>query len=223
VITLEALAEFATMMTGGPSTTGVDVTVTGRGSGVKSQFQKITKTTALLLQKFEVPKTDTSVDIGAHGEGFALVQCNVQYNVYTILNCNKITLSVETETRGNQLVVKLCGSWLGSGESGMVILEFTSLTGYAVTNSGTITSQSPDVSLVEQDGDNTNIYFNQLTNDPTCIEVVLERNIIVSNVKDGQVKIYRYYDTKTSCSMSYVPPNDNAGEDHCAVCPECCV
>jgi CD109 antigen len=94
VMALEALAECALMLMGPIDGSGVNVNVAA--GTFNHSFQTISRRNALILQQTEMPQSANSVQITASGKGTALVQCNVKYNVFNVLNNNGIMLSVNT-------------------------------------------------------------------------------------------------------------------------------
>jgi CD109 antigen len=214
VMGLEALASLASMVSA-PSGSGLNVVC--RAGDVQSNFLTVNKANSLLLQTFEVPSSVSSVEISASGGGNALVQLNVKYNVYEVQNDNGIQLTIDVKAKGDDVIVRLCGSWLRERESGMVVLEFSLLTGYAATNLDTLKTQTNgNLMLIENDKQKINLYFNEFTEKPMCFDIILEKVMAVNNIQRAAIVVYSYYDSKHAVTLLYEPPN-------CEVCPACCL
>jgi len=221
VMALEALAECALMLMGPSDGPGVSVEVT---AGTFSySFQTITRTNALILQQTEVPTSTNSVYITADGKGTALVQVNVNYNVYNVQNNNGIVLNVSTASTADLLSVEICSSWTGKDVSGMCLLEMNILTGYRVTNLDTLMDQgNGSVYHIESDKEKIVVYFNELSKSNICLTITMRPEQMVNNVQRALIKLYRYYDTDSVKSEFYEPVNSGSTENHCETCPQCC-
>jgi len=222
VMALEALNACARMLSSYKvDDWGIDVSVTaGRFS---RQFKKINSETALLLQEIEIPSTSTSVEISAHGKGTAVVQINVKYNVYNVINSNGIILDVNTNTNDNEITLNICGSWTGIVESGMCVMEVTLLTGYEVLNVDAVRElTSGSVMRIEMDTEKIVLYYNELTKTPNCLSLTLHNVLMVNNVQRALITLYRYYDKYSIGTAFYGPTGSGPAPSYCAKCAKCC-
>jgi CD109 antigen len=221
VMAIKALSEVAKLVI---APAGSSITVTITAGGQTTAFKPITSTNALIKQTIVLPKSSKKVQIAAKGKGLALVQCNVRYNIYNALSCQEIKLDLTQRTNdAGELVSTLCGSWLGDVESGMVLLEFTLLTGYTCTNWDTLETQANgNLKRKENNGEKIVLYYNELTEKPFCIDINTKQSQLVNKVQKGMAKIYRYYDPKAFCSKTY-EELDKPSDNPCDVCKSCCV
>jgi len=221
VMALEALAECALMLMGPIDGSGVNVNVAA--GTFNHSFQTISRRNALILQQTEMPQSANSVQITASGKGTALVQCNVKYNVFNVLNNNGIMLTVNTKSTSDLLSVTICSSWTGSAVSGMCLLEVNILTGYQITNQDTLKDQgNGSVNRIESDKEKIVLYFNQLSKTQICLIITMRSEQMVNNVQRAPIKLYRYYDKESVSSTFYQPTNSGSTKDHCDTCPQCC-
>ena len=58
---------------------------------------------------YQLPQTSTSVNVFATGKGIALVQLNVNYNVYATPSKPGINLTLVTQTDGDKINLQSCG------------------------------------------------------------------------------------------------------------------
>jgi len=220
VMGLEALAQCALMLMG-PSNDGSGLNVKITSGKFSFSFQTIAGTNTLILQQVEVIPSSTSVQITASGKGTALVQVNVKYNVFNVLNNNGIVLNVNTQSNGDVLSVSICSSWTGSVASGMCLLEVNILTGYQVTNLDTLKDQgNGSVSRIENDNQKIVLYFNELSKTRTCLTITMRPEQMVNNVQRALIKLYRYYYGDSVSSTFYDPPPSTVS--NCDTCPQCC-
>jgi CD109 antigen len=220
VVALAALADFASLIIGPSSERNLEVTLAT--DSVKYSFSPVTDETAILLQSYQLPSETEEVNISATGSGAVLVQLNAIYNVYKTEDTSGIELGVTTEENGNKITITSCGSYKQNGGSGMVAMEFNQLTGYEVTNLDDIRNQVKSIKRVENNHGNLVLYFDELTESETCVDIVSDKVFAVSKVKDASVKVYPYYDPSAGQTMFYSAPKALSVQSPCEECPQCC-
>ncbi|ESN94934.1 hypothetical protein HELRODRAFT_180041 [Helobdella robusta] len=220
VLGLEALASFATLIAPSTSSNGITISCKGNTSPNAYLFDKITKETALFLQSYQLPEGTTAVDISATGEGVALVQLNVEYNVIKE-NTNKfLNLELSTNRDDKNLHLEISANWTGAEATGMVLIEINILTGYTFNNELDLRKQiGENLKKIEKSVNKVVLYLDQLTSDNLMFNILLEESLAVANVKPALVKIYRYYETGSAVTGFYSPSSGKTWE---GACPNCC-
>jgi CD109 antigen len=217
VMALEALADFATMIYGTSAERNLQITIAT--DSVRHNYLPITAANSILLQSYELPPNTTQVAVTASGKGSALVQLDVTYNVYKTDDVSGVELDVTTKQNGDKITVKICCSWTKKEGSGMVTIEFFLLTGYQPSNLDDLRNDK-DIKLVDSKDEKVVLYLDQLTSNETCIDVILNKVFLVSNVKDAAIKVYPYYDPSGGITKFYAAPQSQ--NSVCTECPDCC-
>lgn len=221
VVALAALADFASLIIGPSSERNIEVTVAT--DTVNRIFYPITDETAILLQSYELPSDSNEVHVSATGKGAVLVQLNAIYNVYKTNDVSGIDLDVNTKHNGNKITITSCSSWKKNEGSGMVVMEVNPLTGYEVSNLDDIRNRVKAIKRVENNDGKVVLYFDELTENEICVDVVSDKVFPASKLKDAPVKVYPYYDPSGGRTMFYSAPQALSLTSPCEECPQCCV
>ena len=123
---LEAIASFAVLVTHNSSEAGVSVTLLDVLGSALHTFDTVTKANAFLLQSFQVstsyyrvfqtvmlvlysqlPSNTTNLTVEATGEGVALVQLIVSYNVVTKDESKYLSLELSTKKEREVLILNV--------------------------------------------------------------------------------------------------------------------
>ncbi|ESO03845.1 hypothetical protein HELRODRAFT_191785 [Helobdella robusta] len=229
VLGLEALASFATLVSGSGGT-GITVTVSANSGSYVNTFDSITKENALFVQSvqarqhfhlfFNLPQTINSVKVIATGDGAALVQLNVRYNVNNANKNQFLLLDLSTTTLNKTLNLTLTASWNGSEVTGMVVVEINILTGYSLLDDGNFIQQiGSTFKKVEKSSNKVVIYLDELNAKPLKFTVGMVEELKIANVKPALVKVYRYYEPGTQATGFY---STSSGQTWEVACPQCC-
>ncbi|KAK2162981.1 hypothetical protein LSH36_88g05020 [Paralvinella palmiformis] len=223
VMALQALTEIAIRVYGDiePS---MDVTIE-RNVNEWSFPKLLTSDTQLLLQTLELDlpiQQHSELQVKAKGKGTALVQITVKYNIYRIKADTKIKLNVTSEEKVDGITnVNICTSYLGEGDSGMVVIETMPLSGYKFVDMENVRKSADELKRVEQNDDKTVLYLDTVKKDDICLQLTQERVNFVANIKKSRTLAYSYYDTDETDSVFYLPQTVNA-RSICDTCSECC-
>uniref|UniRef100_A0A7I4XSE1 TEP1-F n=1 Tax=Haemonchus contortus TaxID=6289 RepID=A0A7I4XSE1_HAECO len=167
----------------GYTDSNVTVTVT---NGADSQTFGVTPSNAIVLQSYELPNIDSSVDVKASGKGTVFAQVSYSYYRNAVRDDSPFFCSKDLkELRGgNRMQLDLCCNYTRSaGKSNMAVAEVEALTGFKFDEEemGKLTGIS-DLQRVELDHDDTkmNIYFNSAWRTPVCLSLFSDMNISCS-------------------------------------------
>ncbi|ESO03843.1 hypothetical protein HELRODRAFT_172868 [Helobdella robusta] len=220
VLGLEALASFAPLIIPSSDGAGITVTVTDESGSFSHTFDTVTRQNALFLQSIQLPQSTSLAYLLAEGEGVALVQMNVKYNVENDNKDQFLTLDLSTSSSNNDLSLSVSTSWSGSEVTGMVVVEINILTGYSLLDDGNFIQQiGSTFKKVEKSSNKVVIYLDELTSQPLKFDVLLQEQLKIANVKPALVKVYRYYEPGTPVTGFYSTVSGQTWE---GACPQCC-
>ncbi|KAK4327171.1 hypothetical protein Pmani_002341 [Petrolisthes manimaculis] len=162
----------------------------------------IDNTNKLLLQSTPtLPSLPTTVSLDMVGEGCALIQAVLRYNVPEDQATEAFSLSVETGTRHDPLCltksIKVCASYqLPDNTSNMAVVEVNLVSGYIPSKTDLKRIVGYGTGLIkryEVDGSLVTFYVDEFTRREICLEFGMTRHVDVEHVKPGTVKVYDYY------------------------------
>nr|CAD7461328.1 unnamed protein product [Timema tahoe] len=197
VVALEALTKYAMAVPSRDTHLSVLVAATD----LEHVFQ-IRQHDRLLLKQRWLPTLPTQVEVVAEGEGCALIQSTLKYNVRTPSGSDAFSLEVETGPVASvdectMQRVEACVSYRLPGQiSNMVVLEIAMVTGYKPDrNSLHKLDQDTELDLKrwEEERDQVNFYFEQLTNRKQCVGFLVVQEVEVDNPAPALVRLYDYY------------------------------
>ncbi|XP_050717837.1 pregnancy zone protein-like isoform X3 [Eriocheir sinensis] len=211
IVALQALATFESYQHQGP----LSVTATVTAEGLTHSFS-INDNNKLLQQLVTLPTLPTNVTLGMEGEGCAVMQAVLRYNIPTPEPSDAFDLTVNTNTApDHQCVTKritACASYrLPDNSSNMVVIEVDLISGYIPEKEDLkkLLKEDKNLKRYEVDGSKVNFYVNELTAKDTCVNFRVIREVDVEEVKPGTVVVYDYYQPEFSVSKRYtLPPND---------------
>lgn len=213
VVALQALATFEAHQNQG----AVNLVVTVDGDGLEHSFF-IDESNKLLQQMVNIPNIPSSVILGMEGEGCALVQAVLRYNVPDPNPSETFSLTVETETAPDKKCItkriKTCASYHHLDEkSNMAVIEVNLVSGYIPEKADLKQIVGYGTGLIkryEVDGSKVTFYIDEFSKADICLEFRMLREVDVEDVKPGTVKVYDYYEPEFTISKSYtLPPNDD--------------
>ncbi|XP_033108574.1 pregnancy zone protein-like [Anneissia japonica] len=217
VIALKALSYFAEVLYGG-ETTQMNIKASSSADGEVNEFV-IDSSNRLLLQRMDIEKAPTTVDIDASGSGCALVQVQALYNIYEkpAVEQEPFSISVDTSTPDEKLgcekqTMRITISYNGDdGASSMAIAEVKLVSGY-YADKQSLYRLSKDADLrklgfkrYEVSGNMVAFYFDEFTSKPLSFEFDVEQVIKVKNAKQGTITVYDYYEAELKSVISYKP------------------
>ncbi|XP_033873036.3 CD109 antigen-like [Acipenser ruthenus] len=234
VIALQALSGFAALSMS--QDVGLTVTVSGTGLTFLAIFH-IDSTNLLLLQKQQIEvQQSMSVNVKAVGNGFAIFQFNVFYNVKNKLsrrrrdtgNQEGFDLSIaviDNVDDLNHVSLHICTRLLENqnmSQSGMVLMEVGLLSGFILVEDGIATNEM--IKKVETGSGKVFLYLDSLSTSQVCLDIPAIRDSKISNAQDAVVLIYDYYEpsrmavrTYRSEVMQSISSCDFCGKD-CELC-----
>ncbi|XP_078468473.1 CD109 antigen-like isoform X1 [Lampetra planeri] len=227
IVALQALSEYSVYSFG---------TLEGKAKILTSERSVEVQLSGMNALDKHVEKIPTSsninVKLSAFGKGTIIGQLNVFYNVrdapglrrarsaapeYVLaLDFNDTSAS---GTIGEKVYLTACAKWMGEGPSGMVLMEVNLLSGFHVADN--LFTLNEILKLVEVSPGKVYLYFVNLNDSPTCVEITQYRVSSVAKAKEGVVAISDYYEPTTRVEEVY--RSKRLSEmDLCALCgPDC--
>ncbi|XP_076068941.1 alpha-1-inhibitor 3-like isoform X2 [Oratosquilla oratoria] len=209
VVALQALALFSSTREQG----GANLTVTVGAENLQHSFS-INEKNKILQQFVMLPTLPTDVTLEMTGQGCALLQAVLRYNVPTPDPADAFSLSVKTRTAPDKKCVTkeitACASYLLPDEkSNMAILEVKLVSGYVPVKDDlkAVVNGSVLFKRFEVDGSVVLFYIDELTSEALCATFKVTREVDVENPKPGTVRVYDYYQPEFSLDESYVLPS----------------
>ncbi|XP_071547683.1 alpha-2-macroglobulin-like protein 1 [Panulirus ornatus] len=209
VVALQALAVFETRQHQGPTDMLVNITATGL-----SHSFSITDTNKLLQQRVTLTSLPTSVSVDVVGQGCALLQAVLRYNVPVPESSEAFSLSVNARSEPDVACVTkrvyVCVAYLlADGSSNMAVVEVNLVSGYLpeTRDLDQVVTGSKTIKKYEADGSLVTIYIDELTSQETCFSFRVRREVDVEVLKPGTVVVFDYYQPEFFLSESYeLPP-----------------
>ncbi|XP_064106159.1 alpha-1-inhibitor 3-like isoform X3 [Macrobrachium nipponense] len=212
VVALQALAVFEAHQDKGST----NLVVTVDGDGLEHHFF-IDDSNKLLQQMVKIPSFPNSIILGMEGEGCALAQAVLRYNVPEPSPSEAFELEVETDTAPDSKCVtkriKTCASYQHPDlKSNMAVIEVNLVSGYIPEKADLKRIVGYGAGLFkryEVDGNKVTFYVDEMSKNKICLTFRIIREVDMEDVKPGTVKIYDYYQPEFTVSKSYtLPPND---------------
>ncbi|XP_047484789.1 alpha-2-macroglobulin-like isoform X4 [Penaeus chinensis] len=212
VVALQALASFEAHQ----KKEAVNLVITVEGEALEHAFF-VDEANKLLQQQVNLPSLPSNVILDMEGEGCALVQTVLRYNVPDATASDAFSLSITTETIPDRKCItkkiKACASYLLSDQkSNMAVMEFNLISGYIPHKADLKQVVGYGTGLIkryEVDGSKVMFYIDEFSPEDLCVEFRVIREIDVEDAKPGTIKVYDYYQPEFSISKSYVlPPPD---------------
>ncbi|XP_067945969.1 ovostatin-like [Watersipora subatra] len=209
VIALQALSEYATKFA--PRQTNVNITAhfsdTVNGTRVLTEQVAsfaVTTSTSLDVSKVELPRIRSLV-VTATGTGCVRFQTSLNYNIVRPDRSGQpftTDVTVRNNTRLSQLCKRkpllICTSYVGEGESSLVVMEVKMQSGWAVEESlveqlleyQSLRVKRYDVSPYDN---SLTLYFSSLQSRRICFFLYLKRTASVRSGQPAVVTTYDYY------------------------------
>ncbi|XP_063596598.1 alpha-1-inhibitor 3-like [Penaeus indicus] len=209
VVALQALASYETHTFQGP----LNVVATVTATDLSHSFT-LTEQNKLLQQLVKLPSLPTSVSISMEGQGCAVMQAVLRYNVPEAEPSDAFSLRVQAvnDPRGGCVEKRLeaCSAYLlPDGRSNMAVIEVNLVSGFIPSKDDLkeVVRRNPKVvKRYEVDGSKVTFYIEEFTAQEVCVSFRITRDVEIEDAKPGSVVVYDYYQPEFSVSKSYSFP-----------------
>ncbi|GAB1294474.1 CD109 antigen [Apodemus speciosus] len=210
VVALKALSEFSALVY--KENTNIQLIASGPSVPKPIHF-RIDSQNLYFLHKEELAAIDPiTVNVSAHGSGFAICQLNVDYNVKgsspskrrrSTENQEVFDLDVVVNDGEdiNHLNLNVCTSHLGPEKTGMVLMEVNLLSGFTASSDSIPLSET--LKKVESGPGKLNLYLDSVNETEYCVTIPTVRDFKVAKIRDGSVSIMDYYEPRRQAARSY--------------------
>ncbi|XP_063210944.1 alpha-2-macroglobulin-like protein 1 [Chroicocephalus ridibundus] len=210
VVALQALAKYAALTY---SSNG-DFTVTVTSPAGTAQDFVLLNSTRLVLQRAALQELPGTYRVQARGQGCALVQATLRYNVPPPPSTGTFDLHVETEPRecrgdaSTRFRLLLRARYTGERPTtNMVVIEAKLPSGYIPEKSSVVELKRQElVKKVEVQPDQVTIYLDQLTKEEKTFAFTATQDFPVRNLQPAAVTLYDYYETGDRTDAAYSAP-----------------
>ncbi|NXQ14017.1 A2ML1 protein, partial [Peucedramus taeniatus] len=208
VVALQALAKYAALTYGSNGDVTVMVTLP---TGTVQDFV-LDSSNRLVLQREALPELPGTYGLRAHGQGCALVQVTLRYNVPPPPSKGAFELRVETDpllgTKNPQFLLRLWARYSGERlATNMVVIEAKLPSGYSPDKKSVVELKRQNlVKKVEVQPDQVTIYLDQLSKEEETFSFQAQQDFLVSNLQPATVSLYDYYETGDRVDVAYTAP-----------------
>ncbi|POI29560.1 hypothetical protein CIB84_006690, partial [Bambusicola thoracicus] len=210
VVALQALAKYATLTYGNSGDIAVTVT---SPTGSKQDFM-LEASNRLVLQRAALHELPGQYGVKTHGQGCALVQVTLRYNIPPPPSAGTFDLSVETEPKtctsdaSAHFRLLLRARYTGKrAATNMVVIEAKLPSGYIPDKSSVVELKRQKlVKKVEVQSDQVTIYLDQLTKEEETFSFAATQDFPVRNLQPATVTLYDYYETGDRTDAAYSAP-----------------
>ncbi|XP_064589426.1 alpha-2-macroglobulin-like protein 1 [Zonotrichia leucophrys gambelii] len=208
VVALQALAKYAALTYG--SNGDMTVTVTSP-TGTVQDFV-LDSSNRLVLQRAALPELPGTYGLRARGQGCALAQVTLRYNVPPPPSTGAFELRVQTEplpgTKNPGFLLRLWARYTGERPAtNMVVVEAKLPSGYSPDKKSTVELKRQIlVKKVEVQPDQVTIYLDELTKEEKTFSFQAQQDFVVSNLQPATVSLYDYYETGDRVDVAYTAP-----------------
>ncbi|NXJ21718.1 A2ML1 protein, partial [Dicrurus megarhynchus] len=208
VVALQALAKYATLTYGSNG----DFTVTVTSPKGTAQDFVLDSSNRLVLQRAALPELPGTYGLRARGQGCALVQVTLRYNVPPPPSTGAFELRVQTEplpgTQNPQFLLRLWARYSGERPvTNMVVIEAKLPSGYSPDKRSVVELKRQSlVKKVEVQPDQVTIYLEQLSKQEETFSFRAQQDFPVSNLQPATVSLYDYYETGDRVDVAYTAP-----------------
>uniref|UniRef100_A0A3B3DT04 Alpha-macroglobulin receptor-binding domain-containing protein n=1 Tax=Oryzias melastigma TaxID=30732 RepID=A0A3B3DT04_ORYME len=197
VVALQALAKYASATYSPEGSTTVTVTSAG---GLNKHFT-VNKENRLLYQEEKLSEIPGEYTIKAEGRSCVLAQISLFYNIPPPSDFSAFQISTNTSGRCDlprpEFMLFVHGR---REETNMVVINIKLLSGYILQDDSLkMLKENRLVKRVDVEEGFINIYLDELQNgQEETLDVTLEEDQPVQNLKPAVVKVYDYYQTSTT-------------------------
>uniref|UniRef100_A0A3B3CHH6 Alpha-2-macroglobulin-like 1 n=1 Tax=Oryzias melastigma TaxID=30732 RepID=A0A3B3CHH6_ORYME len=209
VVALQALAKYASATYSPEGSTTVTVTSAG---GLNKQFT-INNENRLLYQEEKLSEIPGEYTIKAEGQSCVLAQISLFYNIPPPSDFSAFQISTDTRGRCDlprpEFMLFVHVKFQGRREeTNMVVINIKLLSGYILQDDSLkMLKENRLVKRVDVEEGFINIYLDGLKKDQEeTLDVTLEEDQQVENLKPAVVKVYDYYQTSDQAVTDYTSP-----------------
>ncbi|NXQ39992.1 A2ML1 protein, partial [Catharus fuscescens] len=208
VVALQALAKYAALTYGNNG----DFTVTVTSPTGTVQDFVLDSSNRLVLQRAALAELPGTYRLQTRGQGCALVQVTLRYNVPPPPSTGVFELRVETEplpgTQNPQFLLRLWARYSGERPAtNMVVIEAKLPSGYSPDKKSMVELKRQNlVKKVEVQPDQVTIYLEQLSKKEKTFSFRAQQDFLVSNLQPATVSLYDYYETGDRVDVAYTAP-----------------
>ncbi|XP_067056984.1 pregnancy zone protein-like isoform X1 [Acropora muricata] len=228
-VALQALSTYATKAYS--SITSLTVQFGNKGEQFRHTFI-ITEENRMVSQRTEVPASILPIKklpFKVNGEGCALVQADVSYNIPDVTDEPAFGLNVTLQpsddifapmaTQSGELLclpleMFITAEWLKEGTSNMAVVDVKLLSGYQVDEDSLkklLNVRSLGIKRYEMEGQHVILYLDEI--DKVSFSFKIYQSAVVKKTKPAAVTVYDYYETDLSATKMYKITKDLCGPD----------
>ncbi|NWW44204.1 A2ML1 protein, partial [Pedionomus torquatus] len=196
VVALQALAKYAALT---HSTKGVAEVRVRSQRGFGRKFQ-VTYQNRLLVQEVELTEVPGKFLVQAHGSCCVFTQMVLRYNTPSLEASTAFAVQVKTDPVNctddiHSITVYVNARYTGKrSSSNMVIMEVSLLSGFVLAPGSGMSVRRLELGWrTEKTQGGVALYLDKLTHKPETCVLHLEREVGVTNLKPGYVRVYDYY------------------------------
>ncbi|KAF4797275.1 alpha-2-macroglobulin-like protein 1 [Turdus rufiventris] len=222
VVALQALAKYAALTYGNNGNFTVTVT---SPTGTAQDFV-LDSSNRLVLQRAALAELPGTYRLQTRGQGCALAQVTLRYNVPPPPSTGVFELRVETEllpgTQNPQFLLRLWARYSGERPAtNMVVIEAKLPSGYSPDKKSMVELKRQNlVKKVEVEPDQVTIYLEQLNKEETTFFFRAQQDFLVSNLQPATVSLYDYYETGDRVDVAYAaPPSSEESPSRASLVP----
>ncbi|XP_065195479.1 CD109 antigen-like [Sycon ciliatum] len=225
VVGLQALADFAMLVSATPPTMNINIASEG-GASAFSQSFSVNSVNSLVLQQTEDFPVPSTLALSATGSGTVVLSIAVFYNLYTD-DVNAYTMDTDCSLwkQGERLgaTCKYCTRAAATtyADTGMSLLEISLPSGFNA-DMDTVSqalSREPMVGRVETPDRRVIFYLDEIGTSDTCLTFDILQSLIVGHLQPSAIRTINYYSPAVSNARLY-----NVSAEViplCCQCPTC--
>ncbi|XP_054252397.1 alpha-2-macroglobulin-like protein 1 [Indicator indicator] len=210
VVALQALAKYAALTYGDNG----DFVVTVTSPTGTAQHFELHHSTRLLLQQAALHQLPGTYGVRARGQGCALLQVTLRYNVPPPPSTGKFDLGVEIKPRmcrrdaHARFRLLLRARYTGERPTtNMAVIEAKLPSGYIPDKKSVVELRRQKlVKKVEVQPEQVTIYLDQLTKEKEIFTFIAKQDFPVRNLQPATVTLYDYYETGDRVDVAYSAP-----------------
>jgi len=203
VVALQALSKYAQRVTTDPLDMSIDV-VENHQLKTKLDTFKMNPDKSLLLQTQKLTSLPSKLSLTATGQGCAMVQSVLRYNMPEVEDNQGFDLSVENV---DDTKLRVCSSYTGARDTtGMVVLELELVTGWQAHSLDYLINTVDNFVKrheVDEDENKVVLYFDSMPKQEKCLEVPVKMVTPVLEAKHAIATIYDYYNKEDKQAIKY--------------------
>lgn len=203
VVALQALSKYAQRVTSDPLAMSIEVVENHQKKTKLDTFQ-MNPENSLLLQTQKLSSLPSKLSLTATGQGCAMVQSVLRYNIPEVEDNQGFDLSVENV---DDMVLRVCSLYTGGRDkTGMVVLELELVTGWESHSLDYLINTVDNFVKrheVDEEENKVVLYFDSMPKEEKCVEVPVKLVTPVEEAKDAIATIYDYYNKEDTVSIKY--------------------